>query len=263
MKITFVIQGPVTCETIKTTKICKKYGEVIVSCWDNDCPNLIKNLGRHAKIIKNKFFKPKGYNFQNIQYHIKTFFEGVRAARTDYVIKLRSDEYFTDISNLVDTARKNPNKITTCNFLFRPDVLFHPSDHIIGGKKKSLFSMLVWSEEFIKNFKEDKPVSAKRVGLKSELFYKDVTAELTFCISYLKGKGINVVEDIKGMDDKELKKYHKKIMNDHYALVRASDMGNFLFRFKGNPDITGPTAFTNEEQFLNYNLKSIKSLKEL
>jgi hypothetical protein len=263
MKITFVIQGPVTCETIKTTKICKKYGEVIVSCWDNDCPNLIKNLGRHAKIIKNKFFKPKGYNFQNIQYHIKTFFEGVRAAKTDYVIKLRSDEYFTDISNLVDTARKNPNKITTCNFLFRPDVLFHPSDHIIGGKKKSLFSMLVWSEEFIKNFKEDKPVSAKRVGLKSELFYKDVTAELTFCISYLKGKGINVVEDIKGMDDKELKKYHKKIMNDHYALVRASDMGNFLFRFKGNPDITGPTAFTNEEQFLNYNLKSIKSLKEL
>ena len=263
MKITFVIQGPVTCETIKTTKICKKYGEVIVSCWDNDCPNLIKNLGRHAKIIKNKFFKPKGYNFQNIQYHIKTFFEGVRAARTDYVIKLRSDEYFTDISNLVDTARKNPNKITTCNFLFRPDVLFHPSDHIIGGKKKSLFSMLVWSEEFIKNFKEDKPVSAKRVGLKSELFYKDVTAELTFCISYLKSKGINVVEDIKGMDDKELKKYHKKIMNDHYALVRASDMGNFLFRFKGNPDITGPTAFTNEEQFLNYNLKSIKSLKEL
>jgi hypothetical protein len=240
MKITFVIQGPVTCETIKTTKICKKYGEVIVSCWDNDCPNLIKNLGRHAKIIKNKFFKPKGYNFQNIQYHIKTFFEGVRAARTDYVIKLRSDEYFTDISNLVDTARKNPNKITTCNFLFRPDVLFHPSDHIIGGKKKSLFSMLVWSEEFIKNFKEDKPVSAKRVGLKSELFYKDVTAELTFCISYLKSKGINVVEDIKGMDDKELKKYHKKIMNDHYALVRASDMGNFLFRFKGNPYITGP-----------------------
>jgi hypothetical protein len=263
MKITFVIQGPVTCETIKTTKICKKYGEVIVSCWDNDCPNLIKNLGRHAKIIKNKFFKPKGYNFQNIQYHIKTFFEGVRAARTDYVIKLRSDEYFTDISNLVDTARKNPNKITTCNFLFRPDVLFHPSDHIIGGKKKSLFSMLIWSMEFIKNFKEDKPISAKRVGLKSELFYKDITAELTFCISYLKGKGINVVEDIKGMDDKELKKYHKKIMNDHYALVRASDMGNFLFRFKGNPDITGPTAFTNEEQFLNYNLKSIKSLKEL
>ena len=263
MKITFVIQGPVTCETIKTAKICKKYGEVIVSCWDNDCPNLIKNLGRHAKIIKNKFFKPKGYNFQNIQYHIKTFFEGVRAAKTDYVIKLRSDEYFTDISNLVDTARKNPNKITTCNFLFRPDVLFHPSDHIIGGKKKSLFSMLIWSMEFIKNFKEDKPVSAKRLGLKSELFYKDITAELTFCISYLKGKGINVVEDIKGMDDKELKKYHKKIMNDHYALVRASDMGNFLFRFKGNPDITGPTAFTSEEQFLNYNLKSIKSLKEL
>tara|TARA_Y100001934_G_C12373449_1_gene787768 strand:+ start:3414 stop:4205 length:792 start_codon:yes stop_codon:yes gene_type:complete len=263
MKITFVIQGPLTCETIKTAKICKKYGEVIVSCWDNDCPNLIKNLGRHAKIIKNKFFKPKGYNFQNIQYHIKTFFEGVRAAKTDYVIKLRSDEYFTDISNLVDTARKNPNKITTCNFLFRPDVLFHPSDHIIGGKKKSLFSMLIWSMEFIKNFKEDKPVSAKRVGLKSELFYKDITAELTFCISYLKSKGINVVEDIKGMDDKELKKYHKKIMNDHYALVRASDMGNFLFRFKGNPDITGPTAFTSEEQFLNYNLKSIKSLKEL
>ena len=27
--------------------------------------------------------------------------------------------------------------------------------------------------------------------------------------------------------------------------------------------ITGPTAFTNEEEFLNYHIKSIKSLKEL
>ena len=263
MKITFVIQGPLTSETIKTAEIAKKHGEVIVSCWDNDCPSLTKNLSKHARIVKNKFFKPKGYNFQNIQYQIKTFFEGVRATKTDYVIKLRSDEYFTDMSSLVDTARKNPNKITTCNFFFRPDVLFHPSDHIIGGKKKSLFSMLVWSMEFIKNFKEDKPVHVRKVGLKSDLFYKDVTAELTFCISYLKGRGVDVVENIKGMDDNELKKYHKKIMNNHYALVRASDMGNFLFRFKGNPDITGPTAFTNEEEFLNYHIKSIKSLKEL
>ena len=50
------------------------------------------------------------------------------------------------------------------------------ADHIIGGKKKSLFSMLVWSMEFIKNFKEDKPVHVRKVGLNSDLFYKDVTA---------------------------------------------------------------------------------------
>ena len=85
MKITFVIQGPLTSETIKTAEIAKKYGEVIVSCWDNDCPSLTKKLSKHARIVKNKFFKPKGYNFQNIQYQIKTFFEGVRAAKTDYV----------------------------------------------------------------------------------------------------------------------------------------------------------------------------------
>ena len=65
------------------------------------------------------------------------------------------------------------------------------------------------------------------------------------------------------MNNDELKKYHKKIINNHYALIRASDMGNFLLRFKGNPDITGPTAFTNEQDFLNYELPSIKSMKEL
>lgn len=263
MEVTFVIQGPITCETMKTVEVCKKYGEVIVSCWDNDCPRLIKKLSKQVKVVKNKFFNPKGYNFQNIQYHIETFLQGVKEAKTEYVIKIRSDEYFTDMSKLIETVSKNKDKITTCNFLFRPDVLFHPSDHIIAGKKKSLFAMLIWSMQFIKNFKEDKPVSVKKIGLKSDLFYKDVTAELTFCISYLKGKGIDVVNDIKNMNNDELKKYHKKIINNHYALVRASDMGNFLFRFKGNPDTTGPTAFTNEQDFLNYELPSIKSMKEL
>ena len=67
MEVTFVIQGPITCETMKTVEVCKKYGEVIVSCWDNDCPRLIKKLSKQVKVVKNKFFNPKGYNFQNIQ----------------------------------------------------------------------------------------------------------------------------------------------------------------------------------------------------
>ena len=49
----------------------------------------------------------------------------------------------------------------------------------------------------------------------------------------------------------------------HYSLIRASELGNFLFRFKSNPDYLGPTAFTKEEEFLNYKIKSITSLDEL
>ena len=263
MKFTFLIQGPLTSEVERNLENYKRHGDVIISCWDNDCPRLIKKLSKKCKVIKNKFFEPKGYNFQNIQYHIKTFLNGVKEAKTEYVITVRSDEYFTDTEAIKRNILKNPNKITTSNFFFRSDVLFHPSDHVIAGKKEGLFKMLIWSMDFIKDFKEDKPVSINKIGLSKELFYKDITAEFTFCVSYLKGKGIDVISEIKNMNKDELKKYHKKVMNNNYSIVRASDMGNFLFRFKGNPNNTGPTAFTNEQDFLNYEIPSIKSMKEL
>ena len=83
------------------------------------------------------------------------------------------------------------------------------------------------------------------------------------CLSYLKTKGIDVVKDISGMTEEEIRSYHKRVMKENYSLIRASELGNFLFRFKSNPDYLGPTAFTKEEEFLNYKIKSITSLDEL
>ena len=86
---------------------------------------------------------------------------------------------------------------------------------------------------------------------------------MTFCLSYLKTKGIDVLSDIKNMTIDEIESYHRNIINQHYKLVRASDLGYFLFRYKSNTDRSGPTAFTNEEDFLEYRIKSIKSLEDL
>lgn len=82
---------------------------------------------------------------------------------------------------------------------------------------------------------------------------------MTFCLSYLKTKGVDVISDIKGMTTDEISSYHRNIIKQHYRLVRASELGYFLFRFKSNTDREGPTAFTNEEDFWNIELNQLKA----
>jgi hypothetical protein len=65
------------------------------------------------------------------------------------------------------------------------------------------------------------------------------------------------------MDKEEVLDYHRRVMQNNYRLVRASELGHFLFRYKTNTEKGGPTAFTNEEDFLNYRIGSITSLEDL
>jgi len=261
--VTFVIQGPLSDDTLKAIDNCKKLGGVVVSCWNTDSGYLIDRVkDRDVKLVVNTL-EEVGYNFQNIKYQIQTTLSGLTFCKTPFTIKIRSDEYFTSLKKFVSSIYLNPDKLTVSNFIFRGDSLFHPSDHIVGGRTEAIKNMLKSSLSFIKGYKKDERVSIERVGLPKKYSFKYLTAETTFCLSYLKNKGIDVIQDVRDMDVSELYEYQRKVLKNNYSLVRASELGNFLFRFKSNPTLGGPTAFTSEEEFLNYSIKSIQSLEEL
>lgn len=262
-KVTFVIQGPLCIDSIRNIPNYKRLGDVVVSCWDTDSPELFELIPDYVTVVKNKFIDPQDYNFQNIRYQIKTTLEGIKEVQTPYIVKVRSDEYFTRMNNFVSCVYNFPEHITVSNFLFRKKYMFHPSDHVFGGTVGNVARMFEFSLEMIEDFYRDEKVDVERVGLSKKYTFPILTAEMTFCLSYLKTKGIDVVADIQGMSFKELKEYHKKTIKENYKLVRASDMGYFLLRFKSNPIIEEPTAFTNEQDFLNFHIGSIKSLEEL
>ena len=166
------------------------------------------------------------------------------------------------MNNFVSCVYNFPEHITVSNFLFRKKYLFHPSDHIFGGTVGNIARMFEFSLEMIDDFYMDEKIDIERIGLSKTYTFPILTAETTCCLSYLKTKGIDVIEDIQGTSLEELKEYHKRIMKENYKVVRASDMGHFLLRFKSNPIIEEPTAFTNEQDFLDFHIGSIKSLDE-
>ena len=267
--VTFVIQGPLTIDGFRAIKNNSMMGPVIVSCWPTDSIQLIEQaraLG--ARVLINQPINRNRYNFQNIRSHINSSLKGILNSNTNFIVKVRSDEYFTDLRKIVSAVYLRPDKIAVSNFFFRKTVLFHPSDHIMAGTKHFLREMFEESLDFIDNkidekYNDSTRVPVREIGLKKDYTFKYVTAEMTFCLSYLKTKGIDVVKDISGMTEEEIRSYHKRVMKENYSLIRASELGNFLFRFKSNPDYLGPTAFTKEEEFLNYKIKSITSLDEL
>ena len=261
--VTFIVQGSLTEEALRGIYHYKKLGKVIVSCWDIDSPHLINNVPKNVKVIVNKLEDDDSYNFQNIKYHIGSTLSGLLETETPFAVKVRSDEYFTKMNKFISSVYFNPDELTVSNFFFRKSVLFHPSDHIFGGKTKTLVDMFLNSREMVSGYKKNETVKVERLGFDKSYTYKWLTAEMTFCLSYLKTKRIDVVSENKEMPLEEVKEYHRRIIQQNYRLVRASDLGYFLFRYKSNSDLGGPTAFTNEEDFLDYRIGSITSLKDL
>jgi len=263
--VTFLIQGPLTSEISHAIPIYKRIGKVVVSCWNTDDSRLIQLAHDHkCKLAINPMLEDNRYNFQNVSYHIDSTLAGLDQCGTDWVIKTRADEYFTNPQPVIDSMHNDPDKLTVVNFLFRKDLILHPSDHIMGGRTEDIVKMFEGAREFIKDYSRNERVTVDKINLNKDYTYRYLTAEMTFCINWLKLKGVDIIDMIKDKSVAEVEAICRTTMKKHYSLVRASELGNFLFRFKSNTKSGGPTAFTYEEQFLDFtDVPSIKSLDEL
>lgn len=132
---TIVIQGPASPISLRNLDNYNKFGRVIVSHWDTDpislanyeCEEVVSDFGYwsgRAKTINNSF---------NLLYQVVTTLEGLNKVDTKYVIKVRGDEYFTDLTRVVDTVYNNLDHIATTNVFYRPRY-FCISDHLIAGE---------------------------------------------------------------------------------------------------------------------------------
>lgn len=117
---------------------------IIISHWDTDNLELLKYLEEYnipSKIITNKFHKNLNvFNGQNVYYQVYTTLKGMEEVNTEYVLKLRTDQWFGNLEPFFDAVIKNEDKYVCSNLHFRPDSLikYHPSDKLIGGKTNLL-----------------------------------------------------------------------------------------------------------------------------
>lgn len=112
---------------------------IILSCWEDDVVNCPFN--EKLKIVLNKFPVTPGTDNRNLQ--ILTSLAGVKLSTTEYSIKMRTDQKYTQESmmNMYQFFIENRNEDRIFVSGTYPYLLFHPRDHVFWGKTNKLLNM--------------------------------------------------------------------------------------------------------------------------
>ena len=247
--ITVIIQGPLNESSLSNIPNYQKTAKnIIVSTWDRydaktkeylpDDPNVLF-ITSDSNWAEN--WRGRYYNNSNIAFQIITTLNGLDKVKTKYVIKVRSDEIYTDISYFAEAVRANEEKLITNNVLFQLDskAKFHPSDHVVGGSTNNMRGTFERLENYCAKYaeKETDPLTGEELGIKG---LEEISPETLICICFLQHKGVDI-----NVDDS------KKIMLDNFGVVSAKQMGRYLVMVKGKPYLKWPEQDSGDGYLLN------------
>ena len=140
--ISFIVQGKDVDPTFPLTCVLFLHGYLVCSTW---------NIHKCVEEVKQHVIDKDIYNNQNVFFQNLTILMGLTCVHTEYTIKVRSDEIYTNLIPFIRSVLMNPRKITTLNiFLRKTDWFpFHISDHIMGGKTKEIKKLCIGAELLI------------------------------------------------------------------------------------------------------------------
>ena len=137
---TILIQGRLNRDCYDFyAKNYNKYN-VVISTW-SDTQFQIKNAPKNFTVLR--INKPSNPGNQNSNLQIQSTLNGLKYVNTKYVVKVRGDEYYSNIEDMIRLVIKEENKIYTSPIYFRhpKDGLYHISDHLIVATKENMFKM--------------------------------------------------------------------------------------------------------------------------
>ena len=167
--VTILLQGKILQETINFFVKHYPTQNVVISTWIG-CKLDFSKLPQSYNVILTKL--PKDGGHQNINYQILSTNNGLKYVETDYVIKLRGDEYYSNIEYIVNEIAMNPTKLHCSPVFFRhwEFMQYHISDHIIAGTIDNLKLMFNKAKFYIDN----KLVYNLRDGIKYEFWEPEI-----------------------------------------------------------------------------------------
>ena len=238
---TIVLQGPVYDSNFVTDNYnyYSSLGyQVIVSTWESNGkwqedrlpPNVLTHIGKmqyQGVVISNKnnllsleqnteVFTPVPSYYQSLG-----ILNGLsRLQKTSNVIKIRTDEYYSDLSILQSALDTDNQRFISSNTFARTYIEqpFHPSDHIFASSWSRLYNM---AKTVINYFRLNKSVRGKCV-------YDYYPPETTLARAFLLGNDISMERE-----DEEL--YHK-----HFMIIPIEHFGKYIVKANSRKE-----TFTN------------------
>jgi hypothetical protein len=246
---TLLIQGPILRNMITMCEM-QKHMETVVSTWIHPRINseIMLFYRPNLRPILNEVPDLQGiYNEQNRYLQFKSTYFGLKEVETEYVIKVRSDEYFSNLMPAIEKFLIDPNKILTSNIFFRKTsyLRYHPSDHIIIGKTSFLKEVY---ENCIAECEHNGDVLNKGVF---DQMPARIVPEQQFamaCISKLEKNPFKFQSQPKKVNN---------IMKKYFDVINVANLGNFCVSAKRYG------KFPNNLNFINPKIDIIASLEEL
>ena len=254
MNIDLIIQGPVDGKNAFLShmdNICKQFNRVIISTWDSDDQQeWSSKLSKHDNVtIVSQELPPRPESKTGAPYTgitgDSTFYwaclstyNGLLESTAEYIVKMRSDEYYENFSVLKKELRKSKNKFVFGNIFYKLLWLkrpYHLGDHVYATRKDVILNGIQAALEYYNGgaFSKEEDYHVKEIDQNIHC------AEIVLAQMYLIGLGVPR-EDwdyyVHGEGFVTFKKYFKSVdinmMGDYLARWAAA---NTTFSPRVNP----------------------------
>lgn len=165
MNYTILLQGRIEKKAIDFWKTHFSNENICISIWEDD-PEVNYKFPKKWNVIINK--KPiERIGYKNFDLQLLSTINGLNSIKTKFSIKLRCDEYWSNLQHITESFNQNEDIIVCGSLYFRPVGMhpFHISDHIIAGKTENLKLMFNSAFENLKNNFWDFPIPESQLGL--------------------------------------------------------------------------------------------------
>ena len=205
--VTVIIQGRLLQESYDFyTKIYKDF-PVIISTW-TDNKISFNDLPQNFRVVYSPY--PSDFGAQNLHLQIISTLSGLDMVKTNYVIKVRGDEEWSNLEYVEKCIKSYPNKIWTSSIFFRAweYAEYHASDHLIAGTTENVKLMFSESKKIFDNGELN--LSKWKVDGKMHKWVVTHAPEERITKAYLRGKSPDKFEKV---DGRVLMKEHFDILN--------------------------------------------------
>jgi hypothetical protein len=193
---TILLQGRLNKECFNLWIENHKDSNVVVSIWEDEDLTRYK-IPKNWKIVINEYPIFRFREQSNLDYQIITTLKGLSHVNTKWVIKMRTDEYWSNIDKIYTKMKTEPNKLLSGSMYFRKWGLykFHCSDKILAGTSDNLKLMFESTLHNLQIGLWDTGIPESQLGL-GFIMGKDSTIEINKLNVDAKLKNVTISNEV-------------------------------------------------------------------
>ena len=265
--LTVLVQGPITAqskECMENIPHYKEYGDVVLSSWSDGGGTdltLLPNVSPDPKTESNLRVvlnptpdrdKAVGCEKNSTFYWaISSQYHGYELVDTEHVLKIRTDECFTNLQPMIDKHKENPEKFLFGNifaktFSFKP---YHIGDHVFIAETKHLLGGCKLLLDMYNGVTE----------LEGWAKQGEMVAEQILAFSYVESKGFSGDDRSPTVGAAEVKGWSKSFFWEHFDMFDIEGFDDYLVRYNS----ANQTFKKNGNPFLPASFQGITDIKDI